>query len=274
MTRQASAASGVTAALVIVVLASAFARPWPALAQGASGGFGAQGVIAPENGPLSIGTAATGVVLHVVGAPGAPVRRGDELVRIDCAPLEANVGSLAGELQAAQAVADRVRHGPRVAEIAVGEANVGVAKARADEAADALRRAQGLQVGISVTLATMLQIQRDARITGAQLEDARAKLDLLRQGSREEDITEADARRDAAKAALDEAKAKLAQCAVLSPIDGVVVARFISEGQFVSSAVPTVLLEIEDDRNFVVEAAVDERRLADLCSGQRATVTL
>ncbi|MFI4995505.1 MAG: HlyD family secretion protein, partial [Hyphomicrobiales bacterium] len=257
----------------MMALPGAVALPCASFAQ-SQGAFSTQGVVEPEGGVLSIGTAATGVVLHIVGGPGEPVRLGQELVRIDCAPLEASVRSLAGQSQAAQAVADRVRHGPRPGEIAVGEANVGVAKARAEEAADALRRAQGLQVGISVTQAVMLQIQRDARITFAQLEDAHAKLELLRSGSREEDVTEADARRDAAKAALEEAKAKLAECSVMSPIDGVVVARLVSQGQFVSAAVPTVLLEIEDDRSFVVRAAVEEAHLADLCLQQHASVTL
>jgi HlyD family secretion protein len=273
MACQASGVRGVLSALAMMALPGAVALPCASLAQ-SQGAFSAQGVVEPEGGVLSIGTAATGVVLHIVGGPGEPVRPGQELVRIDCAPLEASVRSLAGQSQAAQAVADRVRHGPRPGEIAVGEANVGVAKSRADEAADALRRAQGLQVGISVTQAVMLQIQRDARITFAQLEDARARLDLLRSGSREEDVTEADARRDAARAALEEAKARLAQCSVVSPIQGVVVARLVSQGQFVSAAVPTVLLEIEDDSSFSVRAAVEEAHLADLCLQQHASVAL
>jgi multidrug resistance efflux pump len=117
----------------------------------------------------------------------------------------------------------------------------------------------------------MLQVQRDARITAAQLEDARARLELLRLGSRAEDIEEADARRDAASAALEEAKARLAQCGVASPIDGVFVARFASVGQLVSTAEPMVLLQIENDRKLDLRVDVEEAHLADLCLGQRAS---
>src|SRR5262249_15113065 len=145
--------------------------------------------------------------------------------------------------------------------------------ARAEEAADALRRAQLLQIGISVTQAAFLQIQRDARISAAQLEDARARLDLLRSGSREEDIAEADAKRDAAMAAVEEAKARLAQCSVASPIDGVVVARFASVGQLVSTAEPKVLMQIENDKTIVLRVDVDETHFADLCLGQHAAAT-
>jgi multidrug resistance efflux pump len=223
---------------------------------------------------MAIGTAATGVVLRIVGEPGDRVSAGDELVTIDCSPLEASVRSLAGQAAAATANADRTRNGSRPEEIVVGQANLGVAKARAEEAADALQRAQRLQVGISVTQASLFQTERAARISAAQVVDAQARLDLLRAGSRAEDIAEADAKRDAALAALDEAKAKLAQCSVRSPIDAVVVARLVSRGQFVSSMVPTVLLELQSAKGLDVSASVDTSRYADLCVGQHAAILL
>ena len=273
MASPASVIRGLLSALGTIAIAGIAARPCVALAQSGGSPFRAEGVVVPEGGVLSIGTAATGVVERIVGGPGQPVRLGEELVKVDCAPLEASVKSLAGQSAAAQAADDRVRNGPRPAEIAVGEANLGVAKARAEEAADALRRAQGLQVGISVTQAAKFQIERAAKISAAQLADAQARLDLLRSGSRAEDIAEADARRDAAAAALEEAKARLAQCSVPSPIDGVVVARFVSKGQFVSAAVPVVLLELENDRSLAIRAALEAVRFAELCRGQRASVT-
>jgi multidrug resistance efflux pump len=236
--------------------------------------FTASGTVEPEGGILSIGTAATGVVERLGVMPGDHVRAGQELFAIDCAPLDADLRQLAAQAAAAKAVDERVRNGSRLAEIAVGEANLGVARARAEEAGEALRRAQALQVGISVTQAALLQVQRDARISSAQVEDAQAKLDLLRSGSRDEDIAEADARRDAAAAAFEEARAKLAQCRVASPVDGVVVSRPVSVGQFVSSAVPVTLLRLVRDGAFRVRAEVDEAHIADLCAQQRVAVSL
>ncbi|MBV9111484.1 MAG: efflux RND transporter periplasmic adaptor subunit [Hyphomicrobiales bacterium] len=235
--------------------------------------FTVRGVVEPAEGILSIGTAATGVIERIVAGPGERVHAGDELLKIDCAPLEADVKSLVGQARAAQDVDDRVRNGSRPAEIAVGEANVGVARARAEEAAEALRRAQALQLGISVTQAVMLQVERDARITSAQLEDARARLDLLRQGSRDEDIAEAGARRDASAAALDAARARLAQCTVKSPIDGVVVERLATRGQFVTSAVPSVLLRVANDKSLGIRAEVEAAHSGDVCVRQHASIT-
>ena len=278
MFRFASASRSLASSLAWIGLAL-FANPPPDFAQAQPSpqpraAFTAPGVVEPADGLVSIGTAATGVIERIAASPGEHVRAGQELAKIDCAPLEADVKALASQAQAAQAVDERVRNGSRPQEIAVGEANVGVAKARAEEAAEALRRAQALQLGISVTQAVLQQVERDARISGAQLEDARARLDLLRSGSREEDIAEADARRDAAAAALDAARARLAQCTILSPIDGIVVARFFSRGQFVSSAVPSVLLQLANDKSFAVRAEVEDTHLGELCPGQRASIIL
>jgi multidrug resistance efflux pump len=72
------------------------------------------------------------------------------------------------------------------------------------------------------------QAERDSRVTEAMLAEVRAKLFLLKVGSREEDITEARARRDAAKARLDEAAARLAYCTVAAPISGVILSICVS----------------------------------------------
>jgi multidrug resistance efflux pump len=79
------------------------------------------------------------------------------------------------------------------------------------------------------------------------LEEVRAKLVLLKVGSREEDIVEARFRRDAIKARLDAAAARLAYCSVTAPISGVILSTRISPGQLVSLMAPTTLITMVDD---------------------------
>ncbi|MGB7166584.1 MAG: hypothetical protein WBD70_26250, partial [Mycobacterium sp.] len=85
---------------------------------------------------------------------------------------------------------ERVLNGPRPEEIAIGEAGVGVAVARAEEARAALDRANAMQVGVAITLAQRLVVERDSRVADAVLMDARKKLALLEAGSRAEDVAE------------------------------------------------------------------------------------
>jgi hypothetical protein len=98
----------------------------------------------------------SGVVRAIDVVDGAHVEAGQVLVELDCEPLRMEIDVRAASLAAAVAVYERVVNGPRPEEIAIGEAGVGVALARADEARATPDRAHGLEVGISITLAQLL----------------------------------------------------------------------------------------------------------------------
>ena len=184
------------------------------------------------------------------------------MVTLSCGPLEAEAQARDAQLRAAQAVLDRVRHGPRPEEIAVGEAVVGYSQARAEEAAKTYGRTRLLREGVSVTTAHLLETLRDARVSSAQLGEAQAKLELLLAGSREEDIREAESRRDTAEAQLKEARAQLDQCSVHAPVDGVVVDVLANPGEFMSLAVPAPLLQLAPNAKVQVRAEIDPRQFA------------
>lgn len=207
--------------------------------------FWASFALAQQPTPASmmhIGAETSGAVEKIFVHDGDHVVAGQLLLKLDCRPLEAEIRVRNANLAAAEAAAERTRNGPRPDEVAIGIAAVGVAQARAEEAQAAYQRATALREGIE-SLALVLQARRDARITAAQLEDARKKLDLLHAGSRAEDIAEANARRDAAGAFVDEAKTQLEQCSVRAPAAGQV-KLVASLGQFVSTAVPVTLVQL------------------------------
>ncbi len=201
---------------------------------------------AVDSKPFPLGVAVSGVVSRVLVGDGAHVGAGQRLVELDCRPGEADVKAKTAALAALEASYTRVKNGPRAEEIAIGEANVGVAQARSEEAGDALARARALTEGVTITRAQILEVQRDARVSYAQLNDARQRLALLRAGSRQEDIDEAKARRDEGAADLDLAKARLDQCAVVAPVAGVVEI-LVTPGQFVSEYAPVPLARLTPD---------------------------
>jgi len=215
----------------------------PALAQSAAGPAAA----APSHSrALALGVARSGVVQSILVREGAHVEKGQILVQLDCRPLEREIAFRAASLAAAEAAYERVRNGPRPEEIAIGEAGVGVAEARAEEARAALDRASAMPIDVAITRAQLLVAERDSRIATAQLLDARKKLALLRAGSRAEDVAEALARRDAAAAFLDEGKDDLEQCSVRAPAPGSV--RVLATlGEFVSVYAPTPLVQLTAD---------------------------
>jgi HlyD family secretion protein len=202
--------------------------------------------LAAGSRPYPLGVAVSGLVAKVLIADGAHVEAGTPLLEMDCRPLEEQIKMHTADLAAAEANYQRVKNGPRLDEIAIGEANVGVAQARAEEAADAYGRLRAMTEGVSVTRAQLLAGRRDDRVAAAQLNDAQKRLALLHAGSRQEDIDEALAKRDSAaeQVALD--KAKFAQCTVVAPVAGTVEI-LATPGQFISEYAPATLARVTPD---------------------------
>jgi HlyD family secretion protein len=233
--------------------------------------FSAPGRVEGAKDMMSVGTAATGAVAEVLVHNGERVHAGQLLVRIQCEVIEKELEARKAKLGKAEAAFARVLHGNRQEEIDIGVANVGLAEARAEEAANRLRRNLALVEG-AISKVQIDQAKRDTRITAAQLDENRAKLALLRAGSRQEDILEAQQARDAARSLLEESAERLNYCLVRAPSDGIVLQTLATPGQFISSTIPTTLLRMVDDSVRRVRAEVDERDLSKICVPQRAII--
>jgi HlyD family secretion protein len=222
---------------------------------------------------LSLGVSATGTIAQLLVQSGEHVEAGQHLLRIDCRVVEAEKVARASDLAASEAVFERVSHGSRPEEIAIGEANVNLAQARLHEAQKEFDRAQALHEGVTVTRVQIDQAERDARMATAMLEEVRAKLVLLKVGSRAEDIAAAAAQREAARARLEEAAARLTYCTLDAPISGIILNTKVTLGQLVSTMAPTTLLTMVDDSKRRVQAFVGERDVSKICLGEQAQIT-
>ena len=220
---------------------------------------------------LSIGTAASGVVTDLQVRDGMRIEKGQLLVRIECADLEKELDARRAKLAAVEAVLARVEHGPRLEELAVAAANVELADTRVEQAAADLKSMA--PDGPTTSEAQIGRAKRGVREATAQLEEARAKLSLLRSGSRSEDVSEARFSRDAAEALVGEVSARLSRCSVRAPLAGIVLGTKVTPGQFISAAVPQTLLELIDKDQRGVRADVDERDVSRICLKQGAVVT-
>jgi HlyD family secretion protein len=251
---------------------SSFGTGQPVAAQSASP-ITAAGRVEGGGDVLSLGTSATGTIAALQVKAGDHVEAGQHLVRIECGNVERELAARQSDLAAAEAFNLRTLHGHRPEEISVGVANVNLAEARLQEAEKALQRTQLLREGFTVTRVQIDQALRDARMDEALLDEVRAKLALLKAGSREEDIAEARSRRDAAKARVEEAETRLGYCLVDAPTRGVVLSTNVSPGQLVSTMVPVALVTMVDDSARRVRAFIDEGEFSKVCLRQPARVT-
>jgi HlyD family secretion protein len=222
---------------------------------------------------LLLGASTTGTISQLLVKAGDHVQAGQALLQVECRDLESEILARQSDLAASEAIFARVTHGSRPEEIAIGEANVNLAMARLTEAQKAFDRTQALREGFTITRAQVDQAERDARMASAMLEEVRAKLVLLKVGSREEDIAEARSRRDATKARLDAAAARFTYCTVTAPISGVILSTRASLGQLISLMAPATLITMVDDSKRRARAFVAERDISRICLGEQAQIS-
>jgi HlyD family secretion protein len=222
---------------------------------------------------LSLGASTTGTISRLSVKAGDHVQAGQTLLQVECRDLESEIAARQSDLAASGAIFDRITHGSRPEEIAIGEANVNLATARLIEAQKAFDRTQVLREGFTITRAQIDQAERDARMATAMLEEVRAKLVLLKVGSREEDIAEARSRRDAAQGRLDAAAARLTYCTVAAPVAGVILSTRVSQGQLISLMAPTTLITMVDDSKRRARAFIDEQDISRICLGEQAQIS-
>lgn len=173
-------------------------------------------------------------VVAVKHERGDRVKRGEPVIVLDAADLEARV---------AQAAATLSQSG---AQMAQAQAHVAAARRTAERAKNLAARGAGTA-----------QLSED---TEAALHEA------------EEAARAADGMRAQAEAALRVARVARGRAEIDAPFDGIIVDLKLDPGEELSPGAP--VFEIIDDSKLYVEAAIDEADVARVKPGQSATLTL
>ena len=203
-----------------------------------------------------------GQVLSVAVHEGDRVRRNQMLVEIDDRDASA-------QLRRAQAAADEARR-------AEDEAD------RSIKAADAAARAAESGRELAASTKKRYDLLRERHSISPQEYDEvehRLKAAVLEVERSQESLSASKARRDQMRARIEQADAEsdtartvLGYSRIAAPIDGIVTARHIEPGMLAAPGV--LLLTIDDDRTYQLEAIVEESRTANVRIGQIARVEI
>lgn len=187
---------------------------------------------------VEVGTEISGKIATLTKDFNDPVSKGELIAEIDTEQLQAAVNEAEAQLGAAKAAIAQAKATAKEAKLAVARAEV--------------QAKQGL-------------------ISTAEREGAQAATERARATVRSSQANEA-----LAQAGLDAAKSRLGKARIVSPIDGLVLARLVEPGQTVVAGMQTpVLFKIAEDLTHMeLTVAVDEADVGRVAEGQAASFTV
>ena len=212
---------------------------------------------------VDIGSTVTGRVAEVLASDGAQVRQGALLVRLESEELRA---ALAQALSSQQQAAARLA-GLRSTGRSAASAGLAQARASVDATQAEFVRVQQLVAQGFLSASRLDDARRLRDVAVAQFDSARSQERAVGEAGTE--VVQAQAQAALAAAAVDAARARLAQTAILAPSDAQVLSRAVEPGQIVQPGKNLMTLALAGPTQLV--AQVDERFLDQLAAGQSAS---
>jgi multidrug efflux pump subunit AcrA (membrane-fusion protein) len=199
-----------------------------------------------------------GRVAKVFVEEGQAVSKGQVLAELDSTDYRNAYDAAQGQADAAQAVNDKAKEGPRSQELE---------QARIDfeQWQDQYTRMEFLYDHKSLPANDFKKIE-------AGYKAAQQRYDMARQGTRAEDKEAASAQSRAAAAQLHEAEKRLGDTRLRAPISGFVGMRRIDVGDTVGAGIPVI--SVLDLNPVKVRLAIPESEIGKVQEGARSTVTI
>ncbi|MFQ3679796.1 MAG: efflux RND transporter periplasmic adaptor subunit [Pseudanabaenaceae cyanobacterium] len=240
----------------------------------------ASGVLVPLQS-VNVSPKVAGTLVELLVEQGDEVQAGQLLARMDASGLEPQRERLQATVQAATVALARLRNGNRPEDIAAARARVVAAASRRDLLQRRLERQRVLFAQGAIAQDALEESEANLQAAAATLDEQTNLLRLLEQGSRPEDIAQAEAQLREARAQLAALEVQIADTEIRAPFAGVVTQKFASVGAFVTpttsasatnSATSTSIVAIAT--GLEVLAKVPEADIAQIRVGQPVEITV
>ena len=187
-----------------------------------------------------------GKIADVLAEEGESLTKGQTFAKLDAEPLEVDVQLAQAALDQARAALEKAENGARKQELEEARAQADECRATLELAEADLSRNENLigknavsQSGYDASLSTR-------NVAKARLAKALANLELLEEGTRQEDLAAARASVAQAEAALAKAKIAFQDAVLQAPNDGVVLTRVAEPGAIVAAGQTVATLSVRD----------------------------
>ncbi|WP_448533557.1 efflux RND transporter periplasmic adaptor subunit [Parathermosynechococcus lividus] len=183
---------------------------------------------------VNISPKRSGLLTELYVEQGDTVKAGQVIARMDNRDERAQLAQAQANLADAIARRDRTVAGNRAEEIDQAQAQVRAAASRAKLAQERLNRNEALAAEGVIPRDTLDELIANRDNAIATLNEAQKRLQLLQQGSRSEDIRQAEAAVTAAQAQVQAARVALEDTVIRAPFDGIITQKYAVPGAFVT----------------------------------------
>jgi HlyD family secretion protein len=197
-----------------------------------------QGVV--EYDTRVIGFELGGRVLELSVERGQDIVVGQPLVRLDDTLTRPERALRAADLAGAQADVRLMRAGTRAEELRASASEIAALAAQEETLAKNLARQQQLESAGAATAASLDDMSAQLRSTNERRLAQEERLKAMRKGARVDEIAAAEARVQAAAAALDAVDARLSRFSLVSPAAGTVIDTHVKVGEMVAPGAPAL----------------------------------
>jgi len=207
-------------------------------------------------------------VKRVFVKEGASVKKGQLLLVLDDADVQAQAARAIAQLKAAQADLAAAERGGSQEEVLSLEPQLVKARTDRDAAQRNLDALNKLEAQGAASAGEVQDAQNTLARANAQLEFLEKKKNKRYSNA---EIARVEAQRDEANAAYAAAQDTLAKTNVRSPFDGIVYSLPVKQGAFVTAG--ELLLQVADLRKVLIRAFVDEPDIARVSLGESIEIT-
>lgn len=201
---------------------------------------------------------------------GDTIKTGEPLGLLDKAPYENALRQAEANVAAAQAKYDLILAGYRDEEIAQAAAQVNQAQAAYDYAQKFYQRQQGLWATKTISANDLANARASSDQAKAALKAAQDKLSQYRSGNRPQEIAQAQASLQQAKAQLAQSQLDLQDTTLLAPSDGTLLTRAVEPGSMLN--IGSTVLTLSLTRPVWIRAYIDETNLGQAKPGSEVLI--
>lgn len=195
-----------------------------------------------ERRRFEVAASASEQISSLLVREGDRVRQGQILAELDPDALAASRDALAAEQRQARQRLAELRNGPRAEELTEARARLAAAEAERDQAAREYQRLSELAPR-GLIAPSQLDQQRQLRDSAeAAVSGARAALQLLEKGTRQEQVAQAREALAAVDAQLAQQQVLLQRLQLTAPVDGIVEALPYRQGERPPAGAPVIIM--------------------------------